>query len=269
MKTKFKLYAVSCIPFGGLESEHTFVITDGHNFNCFGRGAESVSESRVVCETTASSKWAERIYGEFEGSQDQTKPAAGLRVRYDGVCQNAANRILVLGGEGVDARQTKANVLATLLYGKFGFNVDKYLELVTRTGNELLQQEPGEIDPSDIAAVTQRIKSGLLPDAELEILHADIPEQLNLQKALPELTDNQRALFRPIYAEYQQDRLAAFDATPKEYGEEIAWKKYPMMLVPALTKCMLRLEQELSRTDFEQMFGVEPEQVIQLVKGMI
>jgi hypothetical protein len=267
MKATFKLYAVSCIPFGGLDSEHTFIISEGHNFNCFGRGAESIPESRVVCETTASAKWAERIYGEFEGSQDQTKPAAGVRVRYDGVCQNAANRLLVLGGDGVDARQTKGNVLATLLYGKFGFNIDKFLEVVTRSGNELVQT--GEIDASDVAAVIQRIKSGLLPDAELEILHADIPEQLNLPKALPELTDNQRALFRPIYADYQQDRLAAFDATPKEYGEEIAWKKYPTMLVPALTKCMLRLQKELSRTDFEQMFGVEPEQVIQLVKGMI
>src|SRR5690242_4937825 len=153
MTSEFTLYAIECVPFGGLPSEHTYIQTsDGANFNCFGRGGGG----RVVRKANGFSKWAALIYGDYQGRGDD-QPAAGMRVRFDGVCQTACNRVLVIAGDNVDARESKGNVLAVLLYGKFGFNIEAFIEAVKRTGAQLLQTDPGEIQQSDIDAVLARI----------------------------------------------------------------------------------------------------------------
>jgi hypothetical protein len=255
MSAEFTLYARECVPFGGLPSEHTYVGTsDGENFNCFG----GYSDGRAVRKATGSSKWAKLIYGNYEGCGDG-QPAAGLRVRYDGVCQIASNRVLVLTGDTVDARGTKGNVLATLLYGKLGFNIEPYIETVQKTADQLMQSNPGEIQPSDVKVVLDRIAFGQTPDAELDLLHADIQEQENI--TLPEITDDQRNAFRPIYADYQNERKAAFlevaNAVP--YGTEIACAGYPKRLVQPLAKCVGRLVVAVGPDQFKNMFGVTPD----------
>lgn len=256
MSAQFTLCAIDCGTFGGLPSEHTYIGTsDNQNFNCFGRN----SGGRTVRTSTGSSKWASLIYGAYQGCGDD-QPAVGLRVRYDGVCQNACNRLLVLTGDAIDARATKGNVLATLMYGVFGFNIDKYVAAVKSAGAQLLQSNPGEIQPSDIQTVLNRIALGQSPDAELDILHADIPEQEGLP-ALPPITDAQRAAFRPIYSDYQSERQAAFLATASKvpYGTQIAYKELPLALVQPLEKCVERLIEAVGPAQFASMFGITPD----------
>ena len=257
MSAEFTLYARGCIPFGGLPSEHTYLTTsDGENFNCFGGN----SDGRIVRTATGSSKWAKLVYGNTEGLGDD-QPAAGLRVRYDGVCQNASSRILVLTGDTVDARQTKGNVLAVLLYGKFGFNIEQFIQTVKTTGAQLLGSDPSEIQQSDVDAVLKRIEFGQTPDAELDILHIDIQEQEGV--TLPDITDAQRAAFRPIYAHYQSERKAAFldVANTVTYGTEIACGAYPNKLIQPLGRCVQRLVEAVGPQGFSDMFGVTPEKL--------
>lgn len=262
MSAEFTLYARPTPSPGGVPFEHTYVTTKSdtdvsHNFNCFGAGAGS-DQSRPVLQCTASSKWASLIYGPDEGPIDST-PAAGLRVRYDGVCQNAANRILVLAGDDTDARRTKGNAFAILMYGKFGFNIPQYIQTVQSTGEQLLNTTPGEINPSDIQVVLDRITRGQTPDAELEILHEDAEEQRDIN--LPDVTDAQRNVFRPIYSDYQTERSAVFVATASKanVGDQIAYGPLKSNLAAPWAKCVDRLVAALGPEQFKMMFGVEPD----------
>jgi hypothetical protein len=72
-----------------------------------------------------------------------------MTIRYNGVCQNLANRILALLTDDIDARSTQGNVLATLMYGKYGFGIDQYLASVKSAGAKLLSDGSGEIQQSD------------------------------------------------------------------------------------------------------------------------
>lgn len=257
MNVEFTLYARPSGSIGAIPLEHTYIVSaDGHNWNCFGAGKGS-DQSRIVRKVNGSSKWASLIYGPDEGPIDST-PAAGLRVRYDGVCQNAANRILVLAGDDIDARGTQGNAFATLMYGKFGFNIPQYIETVKSTGAKLLTTNPGEITPSDIQAVLDRINRGITPDAELAILHADAEEQLGT--SLLDITDAQANAFRPIYGDYQNDRSAAFAtaASKANVGDQIAYGPLKSNLAAPWAKCVDRLVTTIGPDQFKMMFGVEP-----------
>jgi hypothetical protein len=254
MSAELQLWAIEFESAGGLSAEHTYVSTNGHNFNCFGRS----SGGRLARKANASSKWACLVYGhQYKGLDDSGLPT-GLSIRYDGVCQNVANRILVLADDDIDARETKGNAFATLMYGKFGFNgISQYIQTVKATGAQLLKDSPGEIDPSHVQVVLDRITYGQTPDAELEILHADAQEQEG--SSLPPLSDARRAAFRPIYSDYQNDRSAVFASTPKQPGEQIAYGKLRSNLAAPWAKCVDRLITTMGPEQFKMMFGVGPD----------
>jgi hypothetical protein len=256
MNVDFSLYAIGGFQFRGLPSEHTYVTVPGHNFNCFGR----FNGGRFVRKSTGSVTWACSLYGhQNEGGQDAGSPT-GLSIRYDGVCHNVANRILALLADDIDARGTEGNVLATLMYGKFGFNLDRYIEAVKSTGAQLLANGSGEVKQSDIDTALSRIAAGQTADAELDILHSDIQEQKNI--TLPEITDAQRTAFRPIYSDYQTERKAAFMATASNVPctVQIANKELPLSLIQPLEKCVGRLAAALGPDQFKNMFGVTPDE---------
>lgn len=259
MKTTFTLYAEGCQAFGGVPSDHCFVGTDdGHDFNCFGRGTESVSGARPICKGTGSSKWAALFYG-TEGGPYDAYTAAGLHVRYDGVCHTAANRVLVLTGDNVDARTAEGNALAILMFGKFGFNLQPYIDSVTSTAQQMLRDSPGEIQPEDLQTVLNRIAYGQTAEAELDILHADVQEQL--KKTLPDVTGVLRETFCAIYGDYQRDRSASFLEVAKTVpvGEQIALNKLPKALAAPWTSFVERLSKEVGADQFKNILGIDPE----------
>jgi hypothetical protein len=107
--------------------------------------------------------------------------------------------------------------------------------------------------------VIRRIEYGQTPDAELDILHADMQEQEGI--TLPEVTDEHREKFRPIYSDYQNERKAVFLelANTVPYGKEIAQQRYPQALAGALVKCITRLAAAVGEQGFNDMFGVSPQ----------
>lgn len=149
-------------------------------------------------------------------------------------------------------------MLATLMYGKYGFGIDQFVASLKSDGAILLSEGSEEIQQADIDAAVNRIAAGQTPDAELDILHADIAEQQNI--TLPPVTDAQRVLFRPIYADYQSDRAAVFAqiATTAQPTDQIAYDKLPHGLVAPLEKCVEGLVAALGLDQFKTMFGVDP-----------
>lgn len=255
MNVEFALFAIDTGNAVGLEEEHTYLSVPGHNFNCFGRNAGG----RLVRSSTGSAAWACAVYGrENEGMENAGAPT-GITIRYNGVCQNLANRILALVTDDIDARGTEGNVLATLMYGKYGFGVDQYVASVKSAGATLFSNGSGEIKQSDVDTAVNRIAAGQTFDAELDILHVDIPEQENIA-ALPPITAEQRALFRPIYSEYQSERAAVFAqvAETAKTTDQIGLGALPRGLVAPLEKCVESLVAALGVDQFKSMFGVDP-----------
>ncbi len=190
---------------------------------------------------------------------------AGLSIRYDGVCQNAANRILVITGDEIDCREVQGNALAILMYGKFGFNLAKYLDLVKSAGEQLLKTDPGEITEADIDTVLNRITRGMSADDELDILHADVQEQMATH--LSSLTDTQRRDFDTIYVDFQTERSAAFAAASKQATGEAAQAPLRNDLIGPLTKCFSRLVEAVGMDGFQAMFGVDPKLATKFLVG--
>jgi hypothetical protein len=255
MNVEFTLYAVDTGSADGLTMERTYLSVPGHNFNCFGRNAGG----RLVRSSTGSAAWAYAVYGhQNEGLGDAGAPT-GITIRYNGVCQNSANRILALVTDDIDARGTGGNVLAILMYGKYGFGVDQYVASLKSAGATLLSNGSGEIRQSDIDTAVSRIATGQTPDAELDILHVDIPEQENIAP-LPPITDAQRAIFGPIYTDYQSERAAVFAQIAKtvQPTDQIALRELPCGLVAPLEKCVESLVAALGLDQFKSMFGVDP-----------
>lgn len=252
MKSEAKLYAINTGKFLGINADHTYVLTPNHNFNCFGRFAGG----REIRTAHLSEKWASLVYGTDEGAQD-SGTAACLMIRYDGMCQNASNRILALADEDADARGTDFNAVTTIMYGKYGFNVPQFIERVKSTAEQLLTTDPGEISQTEVDIVLKRIAYGQSADGELDILHEDIKDQFN--EPLPDITEEQRAICRPIYSDYQKERQDVFTKVATTQGEQIGWNKLPMALCEPWAKCVDRLFAALGEVGFENVLGVKPE----------
>jgi hypothetical protein len=256
MNAQFSLFASPSDSIRSVPTEHTYVLSsDNHTWNCFG----AYSGGRPIRTSNGSSEWAKLLYGPNEANEDQNALAVGMKVRYHGVCQNAANRILALTNDNIDARGSRGNAFATLMFGKFGFNIQQYKDLIQSTGQQVLQAHPGEISLSDIQNVLARIDAGLTPDAELDILHTDL--SFEEHDNLPDITDAQRTAFRPIYDNYQKERAAAFLAVSNKYPlpTEIAFGPLKDSLIGPWLECIGRLIGAVGLDQFQTMFGVTPE----------
>ena len=150
-KTKFTGYAVDCTggynaSVAGMTMDHAFVASDaGDNWNCWGRGKETIGNAaRALAGGTGTgyAEWANKIYG------DPNYPT-GLVQYVDGVCQHAANRLLALAGG--DVSEANGNVAATVLYGKFGYRLNDFVTNVQEAARSL------QIPDAEVAVVLNRL----------------------------------------------------------------------------------------------------------------
>ena len=202
----------------------------------------------------------------YEGKANDC-PAAGLHVKYDGVCHNAANRILVLAG--ADVSDATGNALVMLMYGKYGFNIPQYIQAVKDAAQKVNADARTTVIPQDeVDAVVARITgdvAGEIDTLEKDILRSHFEEQLKLQNLSPD----QVSRLRQIYSDFQEKRLAIFNATEAHNPNHSAdiQAQYATAMKPALSQCLEQMLQTLGQTQFLAMFQASPEQAISFLLG--
>jgi len=265
-KILFKAYSIPTgydmpqLSGAGVNLDHVFVVSSSNNdWNCFGRGLGVIGDpqARLLKQGMGYARWASLIYGqEFEGTITPS-PAAGLYEKFDGVCHNAANRILVLVGDDVDVRDAAGNELVTLMYGKLGFNIDAYVNRVKDAAAQVNREEPGALQESDIEVVLGRINYDQSPDEEIEMLTEDLETRLG--KHLNTFDDTKKTAFIQIYSELQKKRLEVF-AGQAAGGQVVDTRPaLASQLKPALERCLLGLFDLLGEEQFIGIFKVRPE----------
>lgn len=265
-KVHFNAYAISTgydiaqLSGIGCKLDHVFVVSsDRNNWNCFGRGIEVLGDpqAHLIKQGTGFARWARLIYGqEFEGTVSP-KPAAGLYEKFDGVCHNVANRILVLAGDDIDVRDAAGNELVTLMYGKFGFNIEAYIKRVKDAAAQVNLEEPGALQDSDIEEVLGRIHHNQTPDEEIEMLTEDLETRLG--KDLNTFDGTKKDEFFQIYSELQKKRQEVFSA--QAAGGLVVDTRLALanQLRPALEDCLKGLFELLGEAQFIGIFKVPPE----------
>ena len=271
-KAHFQAYCIDFSGYGGLPPgitvSHTFVASPSHNWNCFGTGKEAIATAKVLPSGAGSGyeQWAGYIYGPYDGKGGDC-PAAGLHVQYDGVCHNAANRILVLAG--VDVSEATGNALVILMYGKYGFNIAQYVQSV-RDAAQKVNADAGTtiITPDEINGVLTRITGD--PTGEFEILERDVLlSHFEDRLKLHGLTTDQLNKLRQIYGEFQEERLEIFNATEERHHGIVSniQADYAANMKAPLEQCLDKMLQTLGEVQFSRIFEASPEQAIKFLLG--
>jgi hypothetical protein len=255
----------------GITLSHTFVGSPNHNWNCFGQGTEYIRNAKSLPSGAglAYEQWASNIYGPNEGKLTDS-PAAGLHAKYDGVCHNAANRLLVLAG--ADVSDATGNALAILMYGKYGFNIPQYIQAVKDAAQKVNTDARTIVIPqNEVDDVVARIKGGaaseidtLVKDIDKVVLRSHFEEQLELQNLSP----NQLTSLRQIYSDFQEKRLAIFNATEAQNPSITDIQaQYAKAMKEVLKQCLEQMLQTLEEPQFLAMFQASPEQAIKFLLG--
>jgi hypothetical protein len=253
---QFSAYALSSSGYlPGVTVDHVCVVGDNHDWNCFGRGAGQPPQGNLVAQGMGNALWASKIYGPYE-SRGPECLAAGVTEKYEGVCHTVANRILVLCGDDVDSRKASGNELATLLYGRFGFNLDAYVARVKQAAVEANNMQSGSVSQEDVDTVVNRITRGFEPHQELELLRADLEEQFQLHFEI--LTPDQKQDFVDTYTDFQKKRKVAFDAEPKGNTQDFQ-PRFARRLGPDLMACLLHIQTLLGVDLYLKIFKLTPE----------
>lgn len=152
----------------GYRVDHVYLTsTTNNNWNCFGRGRETARPDYKIELTHGYALWMELVYGvENEGKSgrgENAHPAAGVWNLFSGVCHNAANRLLVLANDNKDVWRANGNGFVTVLFGKYGFEMDAFIASVKNAAKQL------EVPAEELANVVDRIRKGQTPEAELEV----------------------------------------------------------------------------------------------------
>jgi len=236
-KATFTAYAVPAPGYmpGPQVPDHTFVVstlsnmvlTDNvlDNWNCWGRGKETINNgARQISQGSALAEWAGRIYG-----TDPNFPT-GLLQKVEGVCQNACNRLLVLAG--VDVAEANANVLTILLYGKYGYHLEDFVNNVKAAAAAINQQQPNTILPADLQQVLDRIAND--PADELGTLE----EHFQSAPTVGALSSSQKDQLLGIYREFQLNRQNLFNAQWPNRNDQNFQANYAKALLPDFLQCL-------------------------------
>ena len=216
---KVTAYAIVSEGYAGqrvIEMDHVFLASDGgHNWNCFGRGKETLSDpslkGKLNClgEIEGNLEWMAKAYAskpeEYIGG---SRPEAGVHNPYSGVCQNAANRILAMGSGELSVAKAKMNELAVLLYGKYGFDVESFVAKIEAAAGELNRTKPGSVTQDELDAVKARFVRGTTLEEELRLLTDDAPKTMAAirEKCTSEQIDN----FIQGYIKVREERQAGY-----------------------------------------------------------
>jgi hypothetical protein len=255
---KFMAYAVTTgyeLHVGSEPFEHAFVVSEkGDNWGCYGRGQETIGHGArpLPPDGVAIPEWARLLYGDPAGPTP-----TGLLEKVEGVCQNVANRILVLAGTDVSA--ANGNIFATLLYGKYGFHVDDYVLKVKQTADQLNSKEPGAVTEAALQKVLDAF--GEDPSDELRMLES------HFQGVLPQtITPQQNDQLLVPYREFQAKRKEIFDQEwPNKaiQSDRVQFQKqFAALIAPSFIECLHSFAEILGAQGYEEVFKAPPEKMI-------
>ena len=263
--TQFTAYALLSGGYAsGLTVDHVYVVAEDHNWNCFGRGAAQSPPGRLIAQGMGNALWASLIYDPKSEGKDNQCLATGITEKYEGVCHTVANRILVLCGDDLDSRKATGNELATVMYGKFGFNLESYIASVKQAAAEANSRQPGAVSPEDVETVVNRILRGYKPDQEMELLRADLEEQFQIH--FDSFTASQRDDFIGTYTDFQAKRKAAFDAEPKGNSQDFQ-PRFAKRLMPDLKVYLSQVQRLLGPEQYAKIFMLAPKEATQFLLG--
>lgn len=225
MNGKVEIYATEtgydCPGITGIKLDHVWVSTEvgPHNWNCFGRGREKNHEkgTRLLGTATGNIDWMAAVYGtEAEGKEgrDDNPAAAGCVELYHGVCQNVANRILVMTEENADVSKAAANEIVVLTFGKYGFGVEAFIERLKSTAVVLNRVNPGSVSEDELKRTLENVRQGTTVKAEFDALTDGMP--VIRAAILARTTEAQRQEFVKEYSAFQRRRADAFAAIDKD-----------------------------------------------------
>lgn len=226
MNGKVEIYAIGtgydCPGLEGVKMDHVWVSAEvgPHNWNCFGRGRDynHKKETTPLGTATGNIEWMAAVYGpnaEGKDGRDDNPPAAGCVELYHGVCQNAANRMLAMTEENADVSKAAANEIVVLAFGKYGFGVDAFIELLRNAAEDLNNRKPGCVSDEELNRTLENIRQGTTVRAEFDALTDELP--ILRAAILERTTEAQREEFVREYMSFQQRRADAFAAIDKSH----------------------------------------------------
>jgi hypothetical protein len=169
-----------------------------------------------------------------------------------GVCQQAANRLLVLAG--TDVSGANGNFFATMVYGKYGFEIEKFIAQVKSTAAQLNQQQPGAVTDAELQEVLGRIAAD--PSDELKVLES------HFKGTLPQsITQQQTDQLLVAYRAFQQKRQTAYDQEANKDDPNFQ-RQFAQDVAPAFLECVSKFTEILGVDCSQELFKSKPEDVI-------
>ena len=249
----------------GIKLSHTFVSSPNYDFNCFGQGKQFVSTAKMLPSAAGSAleEWAIAIYGP---NHDEYSPAADVLVRQNGVCHNAANRVLAIAG--ADVSDATGNALVMLMYGKYGFGVKDYIQKIKDAADKVnADAKEIVITPDDVNTVLNRVLGDAsleLPTLERDLLRTHFAEQVNQQN----FTADELASLQKIYSDFEVQREQVFTTQAVNPGTASLQGRYAGAMKPVLLGCLQQMLQALGETKYLSMFEANPSTAVEFLLGV-
>jgi hypothetical protein len=232
----------------GLTFEHTFVTGNpAYDWNCFGGGREQVSDpkTREICRVKGNAAWVEKVYGPTRPSHPM-----GLTERVDCVCHSVANRILAMANADQDVAAAKGDLVAVMMYGKYGFQLDSFISQCVTAAGALNQQQAGCVSQPDIDALAARIKNE--EEDEAETLKRQFTETLTNR---PSFTPDEAQKIMASYESFHDKRQEIFTKQFKQDAANDFQGQFASELKGALIECLASLSIALGADRFSAIFG--------------
>jgi hypothetical protein len=248
----------------GIRLDHVFVTSSlRNNWNCFGGGIEEACREHEIASSQGYVEWASLVYNPEKegrvGRNPDAYPAAEVTELFNGVCQNAANRVLAFTENNIDVRKANASALVTLLYGKYGFGIEDFIERVKSTAARL--SVSGEV----LAKILQRISQGQSADAELDIFKSVYAQKLG--RSFPEIPAEQWVQLVQTHSAFQLRRVDEFSRLAQAKPGQDLRMDLVEALKPDLKNYYGKLESVLGREAVLQVMQVLPPNITLALKA--
>jgi len=248
----------------GIRLDHVFVVSSlQNNWNCFGGGIEEACDNHKIASSPGYVEWARLVYGpENEGKGGRPPnafPAADVTELFNGVCQNAANRILALTEYNLDVRKANGNALVTLLYGKYGFGINVFIEKIKAAASLCGASE------DELKMILNRFEQGQSAEAELDILRNIYT--LRLGRPFPEIPAEQWSRMVQNHSVFQLRRTVEFNRLACDQSGHDIREDLVIALRPDLERYYNELENVFGRAAVLQIMQVLPSNIALAMKA--